>query len=212
MFHDLVEHHVYRGVERPISAPAYDYVLAGNGLFKRARGRYVQARFPLVAVRVAGLPDLEPAIELAIWPGRVPGRLLHPILADARKHAQDGREQMYQVRLAQAPGGPRWRAMIPGQQASAGRIEYQVGDEANIVCDLHSHHQLGAFFSATDDRDEAGFRFYAVVGRVLDRPEISLRLGMYGDFCYLPATALFTDPGPFADRFHDDREKESNDE
>jgi PRTRC genetic system protein A len=211
MFHDLVEYHVYRGVERPISARAYDYILAGNGLFKRAHSRYVQARIPLVTVRVAGLPDLEPAIELNIWPGRGPGRLLYPILADARKHAQNGHEQMYHVRLIRTPDGLRWRVMVPGQRAGAGRIEYQVGDEANIVCDLHSHHRLGAFFSGTDDRDEVGFRFYAVVGRVLDRPEISLRLGMYGDFCYLPIVALFTNPGPFADRFHDDREKESND-
>jgi hypothetical protein len=56
---------------------------------------------------------------------------------------------------------------------------------------------MAAFFSPTDDRDEGGFRFYAVIGRLLTRPELRLRLGMYGDFWEVPVTALFTDPGPF---------------
>ncbi|RME71823.1 MAG: hypothetical protein D6784_14550, partial [Chloroflexi bacterium] len=69
LFDDLVQHHIYRGVERPI-APGYDYLLAGNGLFKRAESRLIRACLPLVDLPVAGLPDLHP--ELVVKPGRIP--------------------------------------------------------------------------------------------------------------------------------------------
>jgi PRTRC genetic system protein A len=192
LFDTLVEHHVYHGVQRPVTARAYDYLLAGNGLFKRAHSRHIHACMPLAVTRVAGLPDLEP--EFSLWPGRVPGRLLYPILADARRH--NGREWMYQICLS--PEGTRWRVTMPAQHSSAARVDYQAGADG-VICDLHSHHAMAAFFSGTDDRDETGFRFYAVIGRVLDRPEISVRLGMYGDFWSLPAPALFADCGPFVD-------------
>ena len=40
---------------------------------------------------------------------------------------------------------------------------------------------LPAFFSATDDRDEQGFRIYGVAGRLYTpRPELRLRVGVYG--------------------------------
>lgn len=201
MFSDLVEHHIYRGVDRPISAKAYDYMLAGNGIFKRAHSRHIQACIPLAFAYVAGLPELDPEVDIRLSAGHIPGRLFYPILEDARRHARNGHEQMYQLRLVSSLGGLRWRVTLPPQRADGSRIAYQVGDGNGIICDLHSHHQMTAFFSATDDEDEGGFRFYAVIGRVLDRPEILLRLGMYGDFCYMPITTLFTDPGPFGDRF-----------
>jgi len=203
IFDGLVEHWIYRGVERPLTARAYEYVLAGNGVWKRARSRHIVASVPVALARVAGLPDLE--VEVAIMPGRIPGRLLMPILADARRHALGGREWMYQIRLVQTLEGLRWRVASPGQRSSGAQIEYQTSEGGGVVvCDVHSHHGMRAFFSGTDDRDEAGFRFYAVIGRVLARPEISLRLGMYGDFFYVPACTLFTDPGPFADVYHEE--------
>ena len=44
---------------------------------------------------------------------------------------------------------------------------------------------------------QQGFRFYAVAGRIFTRPELALRLGVYGDRWPVPVTTLFTDAGPF---------------
>lgn len=195
LFPDLVHHHIYRGIEAPLTARAYDYVLAGNGLFKRARSLHLAAQIPVVSTHIAGLPGLEPAIQLVIRPGFISGRLLYAILTDARRHAYAGHEQMYRFRFA----GSLVRIVRPDQEAGAGSVHYDAGDQDGVICDLHSHHTMSAFFSATDDCDEGGFRFYAVVGQVLARPEIRLRLGMYGDFVSLPMTALFTSAGPFVD-------------
>ena len=37
---------------------------------------------------------------------------------------------------------------------------------AGVVAEFHSHGSSRAFFSATDDRDEQGFRIYGVAGRL----------------------------------------------
>ena len=56
---------------------------------------------------------------------------------------------------------------------------------------------MRAFFSGTDNRDELGFRFYAVIGRIFTVPEMVLRVGIYGDMLRVPITTLFAGEGPF---------------
>ena len=197
LFDNLVHHSVYRGVTVPLTAPAYDYLVAGNGLFKRAASPHVCAQIPVTLARVAGLPDLDDPVHVAVRPGRIPGRLLYAVLADARQCAWRHQEQMYSFAFE----GQAVRLSRPVQRAGAAQVRYAADAGDGVVCDLHSHHTMGAFFSSTDDADEQGFRFYAVIGDVLGKPALRLRLGMYGDFLDLPATALFTGPGPFMDLF-----------
>ena len=66
-----------------------------------------------------------------------------------------------------------------------------------MVAEFHSHGSSRAFFSATDDRDEQGFRIYGVVGR-LDalRPELRLRVGVYGHFAPVDWSQVFDGPQP----------------
>lgn len=173
------------------SGKAFGYVLAGNGVFKVAVSRLIEARVQLARVRVAGLPTLDPVVR-AIF--RVPGDVLESVLVDARKRSWSGpREAMYHVVIDRE----MVRVVRPEQIGTAGHLEYQGGGGPDIVCDLHSHHQMGAYFSETDNRDEKGFRFYGVVGRIFDRPEMALRIGVYGDMMRVPITALFTSTGPF---------------
>ena len=108
-------------------------------------------------------------------------------------------EQMYHFHYFSAAEGwpPGWRVSVPKQQASAGRVSYRGGSEPTIVLDLHSHHEMDAYFSSTDNRDEQGCRFYAVIGCIYSRPEIRLRLGLFGDFIELEPALLFEGLGPF---------------
>ena len=47
----------------------------------------------------------------------------------------------------------------------------------DAMVEVHSHHAMRAYFSATDDRDETGRRIYGVLGRLAGpRPEIALRV------------------------------------
>lgn len=174
---------------------AFAYLLASNGLFKLARNRHLEARIPLARCQVAGLHPLTPLLRLSV--GRLPGSLLRAALDDARREAWAApREAMYHIAMRDTRTAELRR---PPQDTSAGRVAYSGGATADIVMDIHSHHTMNAFFSSTDDRDEQGFRLYAVLGNIFTRPEIRVRVGLYGDHWEIPARLAFDHLGPCRD-------------
>jgi len=197
----LVDYKIYRlgeGLPAPDPAKAYEYILAGNGVYKRATNAHLTALIRIADADVAGLGIL-PRYDLALTHGRIHGDILNAVARDARYAAGNGKEQMYHFRYSR-----KSLAMYlarPDQEATAARIEYQVGGTGDdIVCDLHSHGYMHAFWSDTDNADETAFRLYAVIGNFRRGiPEIRMRVGMYGDFCPVPATEFFTHTGPFRD-------------
>ena len=88
------------------------------------------------------------------------------------------------------------RYEIPQQVvSSAASLSYEPAEVhvAEVhVAEFHSHGGMRAFFSATDDRDEQGFRIYGVVGQLHQvTPRIALRLGSYGHFQELRLLEVF---------------------
>lgn len=172
-----------------------DYVVAENGLFIRSSNRIMAACVP-VAVNThapnSGLLPLEPHLHLNV--PKVPDVILHSIYAYA--YDQLPNEVMFQLvhqeSWAQDDG---WRIVLPLQAASPSNvIFYDVGDAA---IDLHSHGNLFAFYSDTDDADEQGFRLYCVIGEIATNPHIICRVGIYGHTYPVHPTAIFTGLGPF---------------
>ena len=78
--------------------------------------------------------------------------------------------------------GRAYRLVVPEQEGTATRLKYQ--PPAGVVAEFHSHGRSRAFFSKPPTTgDEQGFRIYGVAGRLdSDRPELSLRVGVYGHF------------------------------
>lgn len=64
-----------------------------------------------------------------------------------------------------------------------------------LVMDIHSHNNMDAFFSGTDDASEQQTRTYGVVGR-LDQeiPKILFRYSVEGKFVMVPINELFEMP------------------
>ncbi|MCI8538263.1 MAG: hypothetical protein HFF18_06315 [Oscillospiraceae bacterium] len=94
---------------------------------------------------------------------------------------------------------------VPAQTVSRASVD-AVLDDAFLnderylhYADLHSHNDMRARFSRTDDRDERANRVYMVAGR-LDRcyPELAVRVCNGGHFCPIPQ-ALVLEPAPMAD-------------
>jgi PRTRC genetic system protein A len=176
----------------PARLQGYDYVLAGNGLFKRALNRHLEAMIPLARIGVVGLPPITPYVRLA--GDKLPGRMLHTMLVDARRRAWSRPvEAMYLLRRDE----DRDRLIYPRQTATGASLRYEGSGDAAVLAEIHSHCEMGAFWSSTDNEDEKGFKFYGVIGRIFTRPCIILRLGLHGDRWRLPVTELFTDAGPF---------------
>ena len=87
MFNNLVTYHVHKHDHLPGNdALAYQYILAGNGVFVRAETRFFTALLPVMACTVRGLKPLFHSFQLHV--PRMPTRLLDTILSDARRARQ----------------------------------------------------------------------------------------------------------------------------
>lgn len=163
----------------------YDYVTAANGVFIRARRAEMLVQFPVLKVEklIPGLETMKPQFHIE---QKVPARTLSNMLEGAQKRGNI--EILYHLSYRRPlfmPLVDGWRVTVPVQFASRGNVTpvdpYAGG--ANTFIELHSHHVMPAFFSATDDADESGgFRIYAVIGEIFTTPKIRVRVGVYGNF------------------------------
>jgi hypothetical protein len=166
-----------------------DIVLDGAGL-------YLAATTPNLAIRVrlarAVVPDLpvvpmgatlaQGPIDSGLWDAliqraraAIPDEVLLAIIAREPADgelfvAAAGPYTLVEPQLDETGSGD-WRA----QQASGCAVRATPIPDA--VVEVHSHHAMRAYFSATDDRDETARRVYGVIGRLdSERPEIALRV------------------------------------
>ncbi len=194
MFDNLVTYHILRSDELPAyDAIGYQYIMAGNGLFVRTETRFFTAIVPVKWAIVRGLPLLKGRFQLRV--PKLPESLLTAVFKDARlARRPDGglNEVLYQFHH----DGQTVQLKKPPQEATAVSVTSSNSGDAdeNIICDLHSHGNMDAFWSETDDMDERNGRLYAVVGKLdSNKPEMRLRVGVYGYWMSLPITALFAD-------------------
>ncbi len=170
----------------------YAYILAGNGVFVSARRPGLEALIPVVSCRIAGLPDLAPRVDL---PQRVPA----PLLAHALRFSQQvfPSEALFWFNWIGA-----WYLHIPDQRVTnTSVVPSDRHDRAGTrtLIDLHSHARFAPFFSPVDDRDETGFRIYAVIGDLDRTPTTCVRVGVYSHYFNIPASTVFELPAGMID-------------
>ena len=165
----------------------FDYVLGSGGIYVQSENAHLTARVHVASCEVRGLAPV--AEKLQLTHGPIPSQLFELGL----RWFQDDpdTERLFAVRW----DGDAYRLVVPPQEGTATRLAYQ--PSAGVVAEFHSHGSSCAFFSVTDDRDEQGFRIYGVVGRFDDpRPELSLRVGVYGHFAAVDWPQVFDGPDP----------------
>ena len=165
----------------------YDYVLGSGGLYVQSESAHLTARVLAAPCEVRGLAPVTGKVELTHGP--IPARLFKVGL----RWFQDdpNTERFFAVRW----DGRSYRPVVPPQIGTATRLKYR--PPAGVVAEFHSHGTSRAFFSKTDDGDEQGLRLYGVAGRLdTDRPEVSLRVGVYGYFAPVEWSQVFSGPAP----------------
>jgi PRTRC genetic system protein A len=197
---DLLGHHIALTGEVMSGAPGITWIWARDGIYKRGQDA---VRDVTVLVNptppTPGLTALLPGIAWRGLTRRLPGQLLTAMLAHARKAMDEGRpiEQQYHVTLEAG----QVRVRVPHQDATPGRVTY-APPVSPVLLDLHSHHGMPAFFSATDDADDTGLGVSVVIGRIFGaRPAIAARLCCYGHTQRVPTALLFDHLGPFRDTY-----------
>ena len=165
----------------------FDYVLGAGGVYVQSESAHLTARVLVAPADVRGLAPV--AEKVALTRGLIPAGMFELGL----RWFQDAphTERFFAVGW----DGRSYRLVVPPQVGTATRLAYV--PPAGVVAEFHSHGTSPAFFSATDDRDEQGFRIYGVVGKLDDsQPELRLRVGVYGHFAPLDWSQAFDGPEP----------------
>ena len=160
----------------------FDYVLGSGGVYVQSESAHLTARVLVASCGVRGLAPI--AEKLKFTHDLIPTRLFEIGL----RWFQDdpSNERFFAVRW----DGHSYRLIVPPQLGTATRLKYR--PPSGTVAEFHSHGHSRASFSATDDRDEQGFRIYGVAGRLnTDRPELGLRVGVYGHFAPVEWSQVF---------------------
>jgi len=160
----------------------YDYILAADGLYLRAKNDRLTVTVNIAYQTVRGLAAMQEDIRFVH--GKIPLRLLtlaisllcvHP---DTEKYLAITWEDEYRLKE-------------PPQEAGSGHVTYET--IPNTILDIHSHTgTMPAKFSYIDDHDEKGFGIYAVAADLRSLfPTVELRLGVYGYFIPLEKGEVF---------------------
>jgi len=190
----MVEYLVARDGVPTRQGLAFDYLLAGDGVYLVAENDDLDVRVPVAGCRVRGLPLVYPACNLKH--GRLPRWIWDAIVWTAHVGYTRGHEVLLAVTFVPSLG---YRLIVPPQIAGPERVVYRPPTSA--ILEVHSHGPHPAVFSLTDDRDEQGLRLYGVIGRLdADRPAVALRLGAYGHFLPVAWESVFDgNIGPLRD-------------
>jgi PRTRC genetic system protein A len=204
-FTGLVRHHIATpSSPLPSAAPGITWIWAANGIFKRGVSSDLDILIQIGnASAVPGLAGLLPHVRWSSWGTRIPSRLLPCLLEDARRAATGGtiarpvEKQYFLIWRDQD-----LRLVAPrGQDASPGHVAYTMPVRGNVLVDIHSHHQLPAFFSRIDDADDLGLSVSVVIGTIFTEPTIACRLNVFGHRQRVPIGLVFDGPGPFRDTY-----------
>ena len=194
----LVQHLIVRDDGQLPTIPdcLYAYIMAGNGIFLYAKRDDLEVLIPVSRVIIAGLPSLEPFANLP----HVPAALMHHVLQASRENLPNEILFWFNFDHDQRI----WNVDAPLQvcrPASVYPVDKRDPLGTQALIDLHSHALMEPFFSPTDDKDEQGFRIFAVIGKVNESPEIRVRVGVYGNYWDIPASMIFDLPEDIRDAY-----------
>jgi len=195
----LVQHLIVQddGKLPPIPDCLYAYIMAGNGVFLYAKRDDLEVLIPVSRATIAGLPSLEPFVNMPC----VPAILMHHILQASKENLPN--EILFWFNFDH--DRQVWNVDAPLQICHpASVIPVNKNDPLGIkaLIDLHSHALMDPFFSCTDNKDEQGFRIFVVIGKVNGKPEIVVRVGVYGNYWNIPASMIFELPEEIWDTYY----------
>lgn len=184
----LVGHRIATSENDPIDAALFEYLLAGNGLFVRAKRLEFAVSLPLALQKISGLPKTSVGVS---WINpRIPASLWLAILRNSQQTHTSSRfkEEVYLIYWDKLFGSWEWRASGRESNWASTIADDTLPEYAQCCIELHTHPPGALHFSRADDRDELGkFRIFAILIDVHDKPKMRFRCGVYDHLVPIPA-------------------------
>lgn len=202
----FVEHKIAASEDEPLTAKLYEYLMAGNGLFVRARRREFTATMPICRISIKGLPEIKAGI---VWhKPKPPHRVWSEILENARANSDPAnfKEDFYAVFWSEELDDWKWAAISRERSFASTIAEDERAEYAAACLELHTHPPGAIHFSRADNADESGkFRLFGILTDIHDQPRIRLRCGVYDYFDELTADEVGEMPSEVCDLNRIDR-------
>lgn len=197
----FVEHKIASSETEAITAAMFEYLLAGNGLFIRAKRREFSVCLPVCRESVKGLPEIKSGI---VWhKPKIRGHIWREILENARSGSDSiqFREDVYIVFWNETTGGWDWKSIGKERNWASTIADDSLSEYGTACLELHTHPNGAIHFSRADDRDEKGkFRLFGILIDVhSSNPQIRFRCGVYDYFANIPANYISDLPDGFLD-------------
>jgi PRTRC genetic system protein A len=150
-----------------------NYVLRKNGLWEVRKNSiatfYVQlSDQPLLGFPDEGNSEWEQGFCLHV--PKIPKVLLEQTISFFKSICAKIKAEAY-VQFVYNANTKEYRVICPKQEVTGARVSYAptILEEGELlVCEIHSHNTMDAFFSSIDDEDETnrGDRFFGVIGKL----------------------------------------------
>lgn len=175
-------YHILDGTEIPPldSKRFYEYLIAGNGVFLRARKRFGEVLMPISqSCDLVGLQKVEPYLRLP-YP-RIGRDIVEYMLRRSLEQIGAGQKGYDEILFYILQQDGEWVVIEPDQEQTPSSVEAKDKGQASrlgVYIEVHSHHTMRAYFSPTDDSDEKWTGVYGVLGRITTRPELRVRIAV----------------------------------
>lgn len=164
-----------------------NYIMASDGIWEVRKNKIGIFKARISEATINGVDDttpLEEGVELHL--PKIPRDLLNQTIAFFTELTIRSCKLEAYIQFYYDPDTEEYHAVCPKQEASAVRVSYdppEVPPTYILVCEVHSHNSMDAFFSSTDDKDEfvRGEHFYGVIGKLhTNSPEVKMSIVVGG--------------------------------
>jgi PRTRC genetic system protein A len=168
-----------------------NYVLAGNGGVEIRENEI--GTFSAVTQKVPGLEPVKQGLRMKL--PKIPLQILLQIISFFKDvNMRYGTEAMIQIFWDRQK--KEYFAFCPKQEVGGASVDFKRDEEKEkrylLVADMHSHNEMSAFFSGTDDRDEKETRLFGVIGNIRDPlPDIQFRVSSGNGSVEVPLEDIF---------------------
>lgn len=149
------------------------YVVRGDGFWEVRNNKIATFFLHRAKFRLYGFSDETFVDSFVFNLPLIPKKLFNTIVSFFRYISLRNTSECY-VQIFWDPDNEKYYVDCPMQTASEIKVTYENSDVPTshlLVCEIHSHNKMDAFFSATDDNDELprGDRFFGVIGKLNDK-------------------------------------------
>lgn len=187
-------------------------ILRGDGIWEVIKNGIGLFTYRVEDKEYLGLPtDLTPSFKMLL--PKIPAKILYQTISFYKDVCRKfGTKEAHSYVYYDTKKKQYFAICIP-QEVSGASVHARTDDKTSkaldenprfiLALDIHSHNNMGAFFSGTDDNDDVTTRCHMTIGRVnIERPDVVLRAGGYKKWVTIEVTDIFdiesyTNPVPY---------------